>query len=127
MDWQDFIGPVSGVIVAVVGLRRAQTIASGHQAEIREEGAAAVVPQLRERLDAQDKRIDELRNEVAECEKRSSDFVRQLTEVQGQFDRAISELAQARQQISALVSLLPVRDRDRFVSLPPPQKSTGNV
>jgi len=120
VDWQDFISPVSGVAIAAIGLWKAQTIARNEREIKREEGAAAVVPQLRERLDAQDKKIDELREEVEECEKRSALVAQRLADTQGQLERALVELEQARMQLSALLSLLPARDRDRVVSYAPP-------
>lgn len=118
MDWSDLIAPASGVIVAAVGLWRAQAVAAGKHVVAREAGAAAVVPHLRERLDAQDRRIDGLRDEVEACEKRSAEFARRLTETQAKLERALDSLDEAGRQISALLTLLPTTERARMASLP---------
>lgn len=128
MQWADLIGPASGALVAFVGLWRASVLARSSAAKsasqsvsAREGGAAAVVPGLLERMEAQDRKIEALRAEVDACEERSSALAKELARAQSSLDRALEDLSDARRQINALVALLPARDRDRVQrSLAPP-------
>lgn len=128
MTWADWLPPASGVIVAVVGLWRARAVARGEvsrsqaeTAQAREGGATAVVPQLLERLEAQDARIEALRVEVGACEERSAHVARELAMAQAALERALVDLDEARRQIAALVALLPAADRERVRTTLRPQ------
>lgn len=131
MQWSDLIGPVSGALIAFVGLWRSQVMLRGTQARsesqtatARESGAASVVPQLMERLEAQDRRIEAMRAEVDACEERSTHVARELAMAQAALERALVDLEEARRQIAALVALLPAADRERVRATLRPSRGT---
>lgn len=79
-------------LTLVVGLVREWVRGRDQTAVAREQGAAAVVPELLERLDAQDRRLDELRRSVDECEQHRAEDRDRLDEMR----RAVDECARHR-------------------------------